>query len=138
MPRLTARRLAALPVDIDTFFRAYLDCALWSSTDDGGAPLDGEYDTDAIPKRVQRAMLRECVDFLEYATDPDNRHAVSPDVLREHGAERCGHDFWLTRNRHGAGFWDRGLGADGDKLTESAHAFGSCDLYVSRRRIYAS
>ena len=24
-------------------------------------------------------------------------------------AEQCGHDFILTANRHGAGFWDRGL-----------------------------
>ena len=28
--------------------------------------------------------------------------------LIEHNAiEQAGHDFWLTRNGHGAGFWDR-------------------------------
>ncbi|GAA3632936.1 hypothetical protein [Microlunatus ginsengisoli] len=40
------------------------------------------------------------------------------------------HDFWLTRNRHGAGFWDRGYGEDGDTLTEAAHAYGGVDLYI--------
>jgi hypothetical protein len=35
----------------------------------------------------------------------------------------------MNRNRHGAGYWDRGLGSAGDKLTEFAHSFGSCDLY---------
>jgi hypothetical protein len=30
--------------------------------------------------------------------------------------EQAGIDFWLTRNRHGAGYWDRGLGITGDKL----------------------
>ena len=40
------------------------------------------------------------------------------------------HDFWLTGNRHGAGFWDRGYGADGDTLTEAAHGYGDVDLYV--------
>jgi hypothetical protein len=29
----------------------------------------------------------------------------------------AGHDYWLTRNGHGTGFWDRGLGEVGDKLT---------------------
>jgi hypothetical protein len=45
-------------------------------------------------------------------------------------AEQAGHDFWLTRNRHGAGFWDRGHGAEGADLTQHAKSFGDCDLYV--------
>jgi hypothetical protein len=40
------------------------------------------------------------------------------------GAGQCGHDFILTANRHGAGFWDRGLGAIGGRLTEAAHGYG--------------
>jgi hypothetical protein len=44
--------------------------------------------------------------------------------------EQIGHDIWLTRNHHGAGFWDRGLGDLGDKLTEIAHSLGGSDAYV--------
>jgi len=41
------------------------------------------------------------------------------------------HDFWLTRNRHGAGFWDGDYPEElGKKLTEASHAFGECDLYI--------
>lgn len=36
-------------------------------------------------------------------------------------AEQAGHGFILTANRHGAGFWDRDLGARGDRLTANAH-----------------
>jgi hypothetical protein len=25
----------------------------------------------------------------------------------DYSEERAGHDYWLTRNGHGAGFWDR-------------------------------
>lgn len=39
----------------------------------------------------------------------------------------AGHDFWLTRQRHGTGFWDRGLGELGDRLTDAAHSYGSAD-----------
>lgn len=44
--------------------------------------------------------------------------------------DRAGHDFWLTRCGHGAGFWDRGLGDIGCKLTEAASVYGSVDLYI--------
>lgn len=43
---------------------------------------------------------------------------------------RNGHDFWLTRNGHGAGFWDRGYGKVGDRLTDAAHAWGTSDIYI--------
>ena len=29
-------------------------------------------------------------------------------------ASQASHDFWLTRNGHSTGFWDRGTGALGD------------------------
>ena len=42
-----------------------------------------------------------------------------------------GHDFWLTRNGHGAGFWDRGYPAELSKvLTQGSKSFGSCDWYI--------
>jgi hypothetical protein len=44
----------------------------------------------------------------------------------------AGHDFWLTRNGHGAGFWDRTpleKGKLGDELTKLCKAFGESDLY---------
>ena len=44
-------------------------------------------------------------------------------LLRESGLhpDQCGHDFWLTRNGHGAGFWDRGL-ADTGQVVLGFHA----------------
>jgi hypothetical protein len=42
----------------------------------------------------------------------------------------AGHDFWLTRNHHGCGFWDRGLGELGDQLTKASQQFDEIDLYV--------
>lgn len=43
---------------------------------------------------------------------------------------KLAHDFWLTRNNHGAGFWDGDWGELGDKLTELSEEFGSKDVYV--------
>jgi len=49
---------------------------------------------------------------------------------------QCGHDFWLTRNHYGQGFWARGLGTTGEKLTELAHTFKELSLYSYCGRIY--
>lgn len=52
-------------------------------------------------------------------------------LLDNYDYEIAMHDFWLTRNRHGAGFWDGDYEkADGEKLTELAHSFGEINLYV--------
>ena len=45
------------------------------------------------------------------------------------GYAQFGHDLWLTRNGHGVGFWDRGLGELGNKLTEACKKLGSHDVY---------
>ena len=38
--------------------------------------------------------------------------------------DRAGHDFWLTRNGHGAGFWDGDWPQYGELLTKAAEGYG--------------
>jgi hypothetical protein len=109
---------AVPPAYLKAAMRGYLECALWSSTDADGEPLDRSHDVDDItPESVEEARA-EVVDFLA---------GVWADIVDLEPAQ-VGHDFWLTRNRHGAGFWDRGLGEVGQRLTEAAHAYGESDL----------
>ena len=76
----------------------YLMCALWSSTDNttpqGGEPLDSNYSLDDIAPESLAQAERDCLAFLEAHRD-----------LIADQYQQAGHDFWLTRNRHGAGFW---------------------------------
>lgn len=98
----------------------YVECALWSSTDENGAPLDDNFGPDDIAAETLQTMRDDCAAFFF-----ENRR-----LLRATGAELAqhAHDFWLTRNRHGAGFWDRGYCEAGDELTRAAHSAGSVDL----------
>ncbi len=101
---------------------AYIGMALWFSTDDNGNPLsEGDY---KFARGVMTIMTEELNDFVALVADEgiDWESVMEPDQFA--------HDFWLTRNRHGAGFWDRGLGELGNRLTELAHTYGSCDLYI--------
>lgn len=112
--------------DIEAMIDAYLECALWASVecDEGGNdchPLDDEYDVDDFAERAVDEAREDCQSFV--------------DLCRDNGVElldaaQMGHDFWLTRNHHGAGFWDRGLGEQGLQLTKWANTFGSSDAYV--------
>ena len=121
--------------EVDEFTAAYIECALWSSTDNaddsGGSPLDENYGPEDLDLSTLDGMIKDCADFQE-------SEAADLAAYRQ-DAGQAGHDFWLTRNRHGAGFWDRGLGDVGNRLTDAAHAYGSVDLYVGDDgRIYST
>jgi hypothetical protein len=54
-------------------------------------------------------------------------------------AEQVGHDLWLTRNRHGVGFWDRddkvyGTVERRDALDRLAVRMGEVNLWVDTER----
>jgi hypothetical protein len=120
---------------IEIMVRHYLIAALWASTDNAGNPLDDTCDdSDWHPSAIARANA-DCAAFIAQAQQllpylPDS-YGAHPDCGRVHPAYAAlGHDLWLTRNHHGAGFWDRGLGAVGEKLTGLAHEMGECDAYI--------
>lgn len=106
---------------LDEFTRAYLVAALWASMDDEGQPLDKNYNLDDFAWEAVRKAIRDCDlfrgeagDLLDATNASDTTNAL---------------DFWLTRNGHGAGFWDRGYEEIGDRLTEAAKAFGESEVY---------
>ena len=116
---------------LDGFTKAYIQAALWSSTDDNGVPLDSDYSVlDLAPETLKRMTL----DCHNFQTDMGEIIAAA-ECSRSDGDytqfERAGHDFWLTRNGHGAGFWDGDWSEpEATILTEAAHKFGEFDLYV--------
>lgn len=110
------------------FVIGYLDCALWSSTDDDGTPLDSNYDLNDITPECFSACLKACRAFIALVWKTIEHET---DVFDEwKGYEYAGHDFWLTRNGHGTGFWDRDYGGFEDELTELSKRFREFDLYV--------
>ena len=110
----------------------YLETAGWLVSWHDGHPEDNEigYEgdhregpfSDESYDHAEQALQ----DFVDALDDP-NDVIVYVDSM---GYEQLGHDLWLTRNGHGAGFWDRGLGALGDRLTEAARSLGEAMAYV--------
>lgn len=105
---------------LDNFTRAYIEAALWSSTDDEGNPLDGKYDIEDLSPATLEAMVQDCKQFQQQ----------NDEALQERGDTQGGHDFWLTRNGHGSGFWDGDWPENGKALTLASKKYGEADLYV--------
>jgi hypothetical protein len=121
-------------INVDEVLKHYLICALWSSCDEKGNPFDRSFDLSHIAESSRLQSLEAVKDFID---------ANREDLLLWRGDnrdEQIGHDFWLTRNGHGAGFWESdwssispGLGR---RLTDAAEVYGSVNVFCSKGQIY--
>ena len=96
----------------------YLTCAEWADLDE-----DSEKGLDFSPCAEETA-LADCLRFV----------GLNWEMVKDIRPEQVAHDLWLTRNHHGAGFWDRpeiyGSQDISDHLTASAHSFGERSVFV--------
>jgi hypothetical protein len=102
--------------DRDAFVEAYISAAGELTSD------DDEFDDAQWSKEGLADMKKDADMFYKKAERLLQTLDADP--------SQHGYDFWLTRNGHGAGFWDRGYGEAGDKLTAFSEKFGEANLYV--------
>jgi len=109
---------------LSAFLAAYITCALWSSLDENDEPLDKHYNRDSLDPDALKRFTDDCTKFITDHVNLSN--------FTEENASQAGHDFWLTRNGHGTGFWDHDCWTDAEKdvFTRAAKSFKECDLYV--------
>ena len=75
------------------FVQAYFECVDFTETGDTDqAPSGAELDPD-----FERESIIDCLAFYSRISC----------YLSTDNIAQAGHDFWLTRNGHGTGFWDR-------------------------------
>lgn len=119
---------------LDDMTNGYLEALLWAShaNDEGQNFMELGYGIEDIPESVRddvRDMFEDLVTHHPLAVRlyGVERQRSCPSVW-----EHFGHDFLLTRDHHGAGFWDRGLGELGEHLSQLAYPYGDSEyLYVS-------
>lgn len=94
---------------------------LWSEFDLNGDPMDATYSVHDVADETRTQWREDIQAFLNES------------ILDLEGMDpgQIGHDFTLTRNGHGVGFWDRGLGERGQRLTDSAQRFSAMTAYES-------
>lgn len=118
--------------DLERIIIGYVDAACWADLDQSereGA-VEGELGAEAYEYRVadlddeSLANVTEvCENFLNGNRELCEAYALEYASPQGEDVWEClGHDLWLTQRGHGVGFWDRGLGELGDKLTEACKA----------------
>lgn len=116
MPEFIAQHVDQKRLNIDAFTKDYLEAAEWL--------LDEEIDRETIkgfaPEAVAKAKA-DCGAFQRANADDLTGYQTATGYTG-------GVDLWLTRNHHGAGYWDRGLGDLGRRLTDAAR-LGECNAY---------
>jgi hypothetical protein len=121
---------------LDSFTTQYLATALWAEMDNmtpqGGEPLDANYAIIDFSEPATARAIEDCQRFQkENVALLEQAYAVGIEP------STCGHDFWLTRNHHGAGFWDGDYPKEiGEELTKVAHAFGELNPYAENGKVF--
>lgn len=133
---------------LDEFTQAYIDCAIWAECHQDSEDLNGKDAEDLAPETLG-AMIADCQRFQTkhsallksaymYKLE---MNAHEQNTLPDYTPTQAGHDFWLSRNGHGAGFFDRGLGDIGEALQEACGwktDFPEINLYLGDDgKIYA-
>jgi len=107
------------------FINGYFAAMIW--TEQEMLREDDDFDFDGIEQLAPSALessVNDCIAFMKICV------GALHDVINNHYTwDHAGHDFWLTRNHHGTGFWDRGL-THGKQLTDVAHTFPEVSVYL--------
>lgn len=112
--------------DFNKFLNAFIVALFWSShmdDDDDAYTFDEKCKSDIASETMKR-IEADCCQFFD-----DNRDDIAEHIVQ------AGHDYALTRNGHGVGFWDcdrrriYGEAAAG-RLDKASKKAGECTIYI--------
>lgn len=104
-------------INIDDVYTGYITAAFWTEEDNDELEDKTIFDIDPKQKSKIYDGLKKFI---------SNAKRQYTDELEEYDAETIGHNIWLSRNGHGAGFFDD----NNDGLQKLAKAMGEVSIYV--------
>lgn len=92
-------------------------------------PADENYDVDDLAPEFIAKIKADCADFQKrFGKRIEAHERVSGQYTNQ---QMAGHDFLLTREGHGCGFWDGDWEEEfGRELTEACKKYGEVNMYV--------
>lgn len=157
---------------LDEFTQAYIEAMFWTSTEPRTTreqrvtprgnvrkewahrasegyqqDMPGDYGFADLAPEALAEIVADCKRFQEEnAVLLEEAYGLSADRMA-YTPERAGHDFWLTRNGHGCGFWSRSFEGEtdiGDRLSarcgwrsRGETRFGEVNAYVGdNQKVY--
>ena len=110
--------------DIDKTYDHFIEAMLWASQDsDGeGEYLDENYSINDVDTESKMFIKKHIEAFIQ-----ENHEIIKELEISE---EMIGHDLFLDTQGHGVGFWDRGYGSLGNKLSKNASKHFNDSMYA--------
>lgn len=109
------------------FVKSYLVTAAWVT-------CESDTECHTFTDEAKMTACNDCKKFIDKVFAEFSKEDAE-DILNKEGSDLqhiAAHDFFLTRNHHGVGFWDRediyGV-ENAKKLTDISHEFGETDCY---------
>lgn len=114
---------------LNAFIAGYIEAMLFaeSATDQHGEEFENLAGFELSAAALDASRM-DCARFMDFATLL-LKGAMLAGVDYDH--TQAGRDLWFSRQGHGVGFWDRGLGVIGDALHNAAQTMGSKSLFVN-------
>lgn len=130
--------------DIDEIVLSELNALLRTTPkpDPAGGDANGYFIEDYEPEDAADSLSEELFNELSYMLNdngllPGDTHQPFRDAVEVYAAAQgeawlfhFGLDVALTRNGHGTGFWDRGIGEAGDVLSDWARHLGTKGMII--------
>lgn len=113
--------------DIDDVLDSYYETAFWTEGDndfdneiqDDNNKLNNKSISDISDKSKEQSK-NDIIEFIKKAKE------IAPEELSTYNEKSLGHNIWLSRNGHGAGFFDD----NNDQLQQIARDMKSVNMYV--------
>ena len=119
-----------MELNFNAFVLSYLATASWVTCDSD--------ENTTFTKEAVKIAENNCAKFIQ-AVRAEFGDDKAKELLETKGNDLddlAAHDFFLTRNGHGAGFWDKpeyyGGQENADRLTKVAQSMGTADCYHIR------
>ena len=97
---------------------AYLATLLWSETDEDGMPLDQTVDLSDFPESLWDEAKKDLQGFAAYCLE-----VLGHDPFEVFDAKEVALNFCLSRNGHGAGFFDNSWLIGEQEFNQKLHGF---------------
>lgn len=115
--------------------KGYLEAALWTEEEQLTAEYESMFDYSedidlgslGVDDLDDNSKIQAYIDIKKFI-DLAGEQAIS-EALDDNGTFQLGMDIWLTRNGHGAGFFDHSYQFE-EKLTNSGKQLKGVDLYL--------
>ncbi|CAB4162023.1 hypothetical protein UFOVP786_21 [uncultured Caudovirales phage] len=123
--------------NLDSFTRGYLGAAEWLAKvwAEGRDDNDLTDDERARCRGFTRAAIAEAKRDCKAFQKANKADMATYYEISGKDEDHAGLDYWLSRNGHGAGYFDRGDGGAFDRLQEMARLDGARECVLYRNRL---